>query len=114
MSTFFLKNTSHFDYQLLKAGSQILRRNVQPYIRYMNGLILFFSSSHVGRKLNGLDHAARIGDTLTGNVEGGAVVGGGADDGQAEGDVDPPPTGVHFQRDETLVVIHGHHRIKFT
>lgn len=39
-------------------------------------------------KLDRLDQAALVGNPLAGDVEGGAVVDGGADDRQAEGDVD--------------------------
>src|SRR5919202_5680071 len=69
-----------------------------------------------------LDQAALAGDALAGDVEGGAVVHRGADDRQAEGDVDarqrlpPARRGVHreaeqLDRDVPLVVVHGANRV---
>ncbi len=52
-------------------------------------------------------HAAGVGFVFAGDVEGGAVVGGGADDGEAEGDVDAAVEVEEFDGDEALVVVHG-------
>ena len=48
---------------------------------------------------------------LAGNVEGGAVVGRGAHDRQAEGDVDPLVEMERLERDQRLVVIHAERRV---
>ena len=69
-----------------------------------------------------LDQAALVGDALAGDVEGGAVIDGGADDRQAERDVDAgqvlPLAGrridleaEQLDRDVALVVVHGDHGV---
>src|SRR2546430_1901182 len=52
------------------------------------------------------DQAVRARNALAGYVEGRAVVRGGADEGQAERDVDGLVEGQHLGRDQRLVVIH--------
>src|SRR3954452_15385639 len=70
-----------------------------------------------------LDQAEFVGDALAGDVEGGAVVHRGADDRQAEGDVDAaqrvPGAGFRIDgeaqqldRDVPLVVVHGDHGVE--
>src|SRR4051794_13683845 len=67
-----------------------------------------------------LDEAALVGDALAGDVEGGAVIDRGADDRQAEGDVDARKVfplarlridleAEQLHRDVPLVVVHGDH-----
>ena len=51
--------------------------------------------------------AVGLRDASAGDVEGGAVVGRGAHEGQAEGDVDAVVEGDGLDRDQRLVVIHG-------
>ena len=71
--------------------------------------------------IDGLDQAVLVGDALAGDVEGGAVIDGGADDRQAERDVDAgkllPAAGrgidleaEQLHRDVSLVVIHRDRR----
>ena len=48
-----------------------------------------------------------VGDALAGDVEGGAVVDGGTDDGEAEGYVYGVGEGYQFDGDVSLVVVHG-------
>lgn len=55
----------------------------------------------------GAAHGAGVGSVFSYDVEGGAVVWGGADDGEAEGEVDGLVEGEEFDGDEALVVIHG-------
>ena len=86
MSTSFSINASHFDSKLLKVISRILmsgglNENAESCIVSKNEPILFFSFSHVCSQFDGLDHATGIGDALTDDVEGRAVVRGGTDDG---------------------------------
>ena len=52
-------------------------------------------------------HRARVGAVLPGDVERGAMVGRGADDRQAERDVDAFLEMERLQRDQRLVVIHA-------
>src|SRR5690606_2609125 len=46
-----------------------------------------------GGEVDGLDHRPRVGDPAAGDVERGPVVGGGAGEGKAQGDVDPASEG---------------------
>ena len=54
-----------------------------------------------------LDQAGGIGEPLAGDVEGGAVVGRGAHEGQAQRHVDRAVEGQRLDRDQRLVMGHG-------
>lgn len=62
-------------------------------------------------ELEGTGHARRVGDTLAGDVEGGAVVGADAQPRQADGDVHGGVEIEEFQRNEGLVVVGGQHGV---
>src|SRR6202034_163842 len=53
------------------------------------------------------DEARLAGDALAGDVGGGAVIGRGADEGQAQRDIDAALEIDGLERDERLVVIHA-------
>src|SRR5689334_23235698 len=61
---------------------------------------------------NGGEQALVAGDAAAGDIEGGAVVDRGADDREAEGDVDAAFEAVHLDGDVALVVILGDHDIE--
>ena len=52
-----------------------------------------------------------VGDAPAGDVEGGAVIHGGAYEGQSEVDADALFEAVHFYGNVALVVIHGQHNV---
>ena len=64
------------------------------------------------RQHDGLDQARGIGAVLPGDVEGGAVIDGRADDRQAERDVDGGSEGEQLHRNESLVMVAGHDRVE--
>ena len=66
---------------------------------------------HVVGHREGRDQARRIGAAGAGDVERGAVIGRGADEGQAERDVDAAREVDGLDRDQRLVVIHAERRI---
>ena len=57
------------------------------------------------------DHATGLGDALTGDIEGGSVVDGGADDRQPDGDVDARFDAEDLYGAVALVVVHGHDQV---
>ena len=59
-------------------------------------------------------HIARVGAVLAGNVECGAVVDRGAEDGDAERDIDGALEVDELHRDVALVVIHRDDEVEFT
>ena len=59
------------------------------------------------RKLQRLDQAAGIGAAGAGDIEGGAVIGRGADERQAERDIDGAVEGERLHRDQRLIVEHA-------
>ena len=62
---------------------------------------------HIERGADGSHQAAGIGFARTGQAQGRAMIDGGADKGQAEGDIHAfAETGV-FEHRQSLVVIHG-------
>ena len=61
--------------------------------------------------VDGAAHARRIGDALPGDVERRAVIGGGADDREAGGDVHADPEPGELQRDQSLVMVHREDRV---
>src|SRR3990172_7535890 len=67
----------------------------------------------LGGQQDRLYHAAWIRGAGARDVEGGAVIDRGADDGEADGDVDPPFEADQLQRDMSLIVVHGDHGIEF-
>ena len=64
------------------------------------------------RQHDGLDQARGVGAILPGDVEGGAVIDRGADDRQAERDVDGGSEGEQLHRNESLVMVAGHDRVE--
>ena len=58
-------------------------------------------------------HAVRAGDAATGDLEGGSVVGTGANEWKTEGDIHPFVEGMELERDQALVVIHAKNAIEF-
>src|SRR6478609_746576 len=61
---------------------------------------------HLRAQTQRLDHRAVVGDAGPGDVEGGAVVDGRPDDGQADRDVDTGLEAEHLDRAVALVVVH--------
>ncbi len=59
------------------------------------------------RQFDGSDHAIGASDALSSDVEGGAVVRGGSDEGKANGGVNGAIKGQQFDRDQPLVMIEG-------
>lgn len=59
------------------------------------------------------EHGAVIGDAAAGDVVGATVIGRGANDGKADSGVHPVSKAGEFDRDETLIVIHGDDNIEF-
>jgi hypothetical protein len=53
-----------------------------------------------------------VGEAFPGNIIGGAVIDGGPDKRQAEGDVYAVGKMEQFKRNKSLVVIHADHRVK--
>ncbi len=68
-------------------------------------------SCHSCAKFQGALHAGGFGDIFASDVEGGAVVDGGANDGEADGDVHPAIEIEELHGDVALVVVHRHHQI---
>jgi len=68
---------------------------------------------HIGGGEEGGFHTLGVGGVASYDVEGGAMVGAGADDGQADGNVDGGIEGEHFEGDESLVVVHGDDDVPF-
>lgn len=60
-----------------------------------------------GGESEGVEETAWVGDALPCDVEGGAVVDAGADDGEAEGCVDCGVEGEGFEGDVALIVVHA-------
>jgi hypothetical protein len=60
----------------------------------------------------GGEQAGVVGGAETGDVEGGAVIDAGADEGQADGDVDAVFDPEVLDGDEALVVVLGHHGVE--
>ena len=58
-----------------------------------------------------LDHARGVRDRAARDVERGPVIGRRSHNGESGRDVDGVPAGRHFQRDESLVVVHRDHRV---
>ena len=77
------------------------------------GLHGYAAGGHASCETHGGFHVGGVGDVLAGDVEGGAVVDGGADDGDAEGDVDGGLEVDELHGDVALVVIHGDDEIEF-
>lgn len=67
---------------------------------------LFLCREPYGERGGG-EGAAGVGFALPGDIEGGAVIYGGADDGEAEGGIHGGIEGEGFQGDVALVVIHA-------
>src|SRR5690606_3580085 len=63
--------------------------------------------AQAGGQLDGLDQAGLVGHTLAGDVEGGPVVDGGADDGETYGDVNTLIEVEALEDRVALVVVHG-------
>ena len=57
-------------------------------------------------------HAAFVGEALARDVEGGAVVGAGAEEREADGEVDGAVPGEGLQWCQALVVVHGDDEVK--
>src|SRR5690606_33133512 len=62
---------------------------------------------HLPRHAERRDQARRIGDALSGDIIGGAVIGRGADEIKAERDIDAAVKINGFQRDQRLIMIHA-------
>ncbi len=71
------------------------------------GMLCPAACGQVGGQLNRGDQAAWIGDALSGDVEGGAMVGRGAHDRQAKGHVLSAVHIPRLERDQRLIVIHA-------
>src|ERR1035437_2446959 len=67
---------------------------------------------HFGGHAHSLLHAARVGAVFSGDVEGRAVIDGGADDRNAERDVHGFFEVDQFHRDVALIVVHGDDQVK--
>ena len=65
------------------------------------------AARHPRGEPQGRDQARRIGAAGAGDIEGGAVIGRGADERQAERDVDAIVEGERLDRDQRLIVIHA-------
>lgn len=68
---------------------------------------------HVDGEFDGGDHGAGVGFVFADDIECGAVVDGGSDEGEAEGDVDGFVEFEEFDGDEPLVVIHSDDEVVF-
>jgi hypothetical protein len=66
---------------------------------------------HFGCQLDGAFHGAGVGSVAADDIEGGSVIRTGANDGQADGEVDRLIEGQQFDRDQALVVVHGDHQV---
>ena len=64
-----------------------------------------------GGVADGLDHAGGVGDALAGDVERGAVVDRGAEEGEADVEGEAFGPVVHLDGDVPLVVVHGEHDV---
>lgn len=70
------------------------------------------SRGEIDRQLNRLDHGTGVGGVFSRYVEGSPVIGAGADEGQADGDVDGLIAREQFHRNQALIVIHGDDEIE--
>src|SRR5690606_2271489 len=66
---------------------------------------------HADRCMQGYPQAADIGAAGAGQIQGGAVIHRGADDGQAQGDVHRLAESLVLEHRQALVVIHGQYRV---
>ena len=76
--------------------------------------MLRIGKSQCTRDPNRLQQTACVRSTGSGNIEGRSVVRTGAYQGQTQGHVDAFFNAQILHRNQTLVVVHGHHHIEFT
>ena len=66
-----------------------------------------------GGRFDRRDHRLALRLALPGQVKGGAMRDAGANDGEAQRNVDCLMHGQQLQGNVALVVVHGHHRVEF-
>ena len=64
-------------------------------------------------KFDCLEQTVRVGNAFSCDIQGGAVVDGGADDRESERDVDGIVKSQSFQRDMTLIMVHADYAVEF-
>jgi len=86
----------------------VFRCGCSGIVAVERGGVLHLMSGQLTGQSDGRLHGPAIGPVLAGNVEGRSVVRAGADDGQAQRDVDRGVEGQKLYRDQRLVVVHRH------
>ena len=64
-------------------------------------------SGNQGSKIHGSGETCRVCQAMSGDIVGCSMVNRGADNGQAQGDVDPVLEMKKFERDKTLIMVHA-------